>query len=96
MQSNPYRQRGKLSSTDLAINKVGSEMARSESNGLIELCDGDTKRIQGTALISRQIELENMKARQYKLKNQIHEKNTALRQDQKMNSYLEKIHREHF
>ena len=96
MQSNPYRTRGKPSQTDLTINRTGTELGRSDSNGLIELCDGDTRRVQGTALIARQLELENMKARQFKIKEKISEKNLSLRQDAKMNSYLEKIHKEHF
>ena len=71
-------------------------MARSESNGIIELCDGDVRRNQGSSLIARQIELENMKARQFKAKEKVNEKNLSLRQEQKTNQYLDKIHREHF
>ena len=54
------------------------------------------KRRQGTSLIARQIELENAKVRQFKAKEKVNEKNLTLRQEQKMNSYLDKIHKEHF
>ena len=37
-----------------------------------------------------------MKVRQFKAKEKVNEKNLELRQDQKMNYYLDKIHREHF
>ena len=37
-----------------------------------------------------------MKARQFKAKQQVNDKNVALRQEQKMNEFLDKIHREHF
>ena len=71
-------------------------MTKSDSNGILDLCEGAEKRKQGTELIARQIELENMKVRQFKVKAMVNEKNMSLRQDQKMNQYLEKINREHF
>jgi len=41
------------------------EVNKSNSNGLLELCEGDIRRKQGSTLIARQIELENMKIRQF-------------------------------
>ena len=65
-------------------------------SGILRLCDGDTVRKQGGALIARQVELENMKARQVKAKQEVSDKNINLRQEKKMNEMLEKIHKEHF
>ena len=71
-------------------------MTQSDSLGLLELDENNQKRKQGSSLIARQIELENMRARQYKAKEKVNDKNLALRAEQKTNSYLDKIHREHF
>ena len=71
-------------------------MARSDSNGLIDICDEHQRRKQGSTLIARQIELENMKQRQFKAKQQASDKNLALRSEKKTNQYLDKIHREHY
>jgi len=69
--------KGQPSQTELASTKGG--IVRSESNGILDLCEGAEKRKQGTDLIARQIELENMKVRQYKAKEVVNEKNTSLR-----------------
>ena len=69
--------KGQPNPTDLTLNKTG--MHHSESNGLIDICDEHERRKQGSTLISRQIELENMKQRQFKAKQQVSEKNLALR-----------------
>lgn len=46
------------------------EMSKSDSKGILDLHDQDDLRRQGQSLIARQIELENMKARQFKAKEQ--------------------------
>ena len=38
-------------------------MTKSDSNGFLSLTEGDDRRRQGSTMIARQIELENMKAR---------------------------------
>ena len=40
-----------------------TEMLRSDSNGILDLAEGETRRKQGASLIARKIELENMKQR---------------------------------
>ena len=77
IQGQDRRIRGRPSQTELTMQRTG--LNRSESNGIADLCEGDTKRKQGTSLIARQIELENMKARQFKAKEKVHDKNLALR-----------------
>lgn len=71
-------------------------LRRDDSNGLLDICDGDEKRKAGTSLIARQVELENMKARQFKVKEKVNEKNLNLRQERKMMQYLDKISKEQF
>ena len=94
MQNNPLRMKGRPSPSEQALDYNG--ISRSDSNGLLDLCEGDTRRKQGATLIARQIELENMKLRQFKVKEKVSEKNLALRQEKKANQYLEKIHKEHY
>ena len=78
------------------MSMAGELLHSSDSNGILKLCDGDTIRKQGNSLIARQVELENMKARQFQAKQKVSEKNLHLRQEQKMNLMMDKIHREHF
>ena len=54
-------------------------MKRDDSKGLIELCDNEVRRKEGSTIMRRQNELENMKARQYQAKQKVHDKNVALR-----------------
>ena len=72
-----------------------TKMVRSDSGGLVALMDGDDRRKEGTTQIARQISLENKIAKKNRAKEIKNEKAMSLREDQKMNSYLEKIHREH-
>mmetsp|Transcript_14856 Transcript_14856/g.18614 ORF Transcript_14856/g.18614 Transcript_14856/m.18614 type:complete len:103 (-) Transcript_14856:388-696(-) len=78
------------------IQQTGSSLHHDQSDGILTLCDGDTMRKEGNSLIARQVELENMKVRQFKAKQQVSNKNLSLRQEQKMNVMLDKIHRENF
>jgi len=94
LQGNNRRERGRPSQSELSVEKGGAQ--HSERSGISSLWDDDTRRKQGTNLIARQIELENMKTRQFKAKEQVNAKNLELRQDQKVNQYLDKIHKEHF
>lgn len=94
MMTNENRIRGRPSNSQMTLSKTG--MTRTDSKGLMELWDKDTQRREGSSLIARQVELENMKFRQWNDKKKVHDKNQSLRQEQKMNQYLEKIHREHF
>ena len=70
-------------------------MTRAGSSGLLDLFEGDHRRREGSSLIARQIELENMKVRQYRAKEKVMDANSTIRQEQKMNQYLEQINREH-
>ena len=73
-----------------------SKMATSDSIGLIALMDGDDRRKEGTTSIARQISMENNLTQRKKQKEVKNEKVVTLKEDQKMNSYLDKIHREHY
>ena len=70
-------------------------MSRAGSSGLLDLFEGNDRRREGSSLIARQIELENMKVRQYRAKEKVMDANSTIRQEQKMNQYLEQINREH-
>ena len=39
--------------------------ANLDTGGILKLCDGDDLRKKGNSLIARQVELENMKERQF-------------------------------
>ena len=70
-------------------------MNNSDSQGILDLSMGDVRRREGASLIARQIELENMKMRQYNAKEKVNERNVSLRQDKKMIDYLSRISQEH-
>ena len=70
-------------------------MKRDGSSGLLDLFEGDHRRREGSSMIARQIELENMKVRQYRAKEKVNETHSSLRQEKQMNQYLEQINREH-
>ena len=91
--ANQSRLRGRPSQEDISMDKGG--MKRAGSSGILDLFEGDHRRREGSTLIARQIELENMKVRQYRAKEKVNDTNSSIRQEQKMNQYLEKINREH-
>ena len=62
VHGNQRREKGKSSTKDLTEQNSGT-MKRSDSGGIHSLFDGDHRRREGTNLIARQIELENMKVR---------------------------------
>jgi len=66
----------------------------SDSNGFIQLEAGDKKRKQGTSMIARQIEHENMKARQINAHQKVSDKNLEVMNEQKMNQVLAKMNAE--
>ena len=78
------------------INSNNVSQTNLESNRVIGLCDGDSMRKQGNSLLARQVELENMKVRQFKAKQQANDKNLELHQDAKMREMLSRIHQEHY
>ena len=56
-------------------------MKRADSSNLLHLFEGDHRRREGSSLIARQIELENMKVRQYRAKEKINDANSTIRQE---------------
>ena len=87
--------RGRRTEDDKVLN-ASPGMARVESKGLFDLFENNDKRQQGSKLIERQIELENLKDREARAKNEAYIKQIELKQEKKVNSYLDKISREHY
>ena len=87
--------RGRRTEDDKVLN-ASPGMARVESKGLFDLFENNDKRQQGSKLIERQIEIENLKDREARAKNEAYVKQIELKQEKKVNSYLDKISREHY
>lgn len=79
----PARARGQPSKT------TDMTLKRNDSSGLLDLFEGDHRRREGSSLIARQIELENMKTRQFRAKQKVSDKNSSIRQERKVNEYLD-------
>ena len=62
------------SETDYTLDGPTS-LRHSDSNGFISLDNGDQRRKQGSSLIARQVEADNMKARQFNAVQKASEKN---------------------
>ena len=71
-----------------------SALKHSDSNGFISLERGDKQRRQGSSLIARQVEAENMKARQLNAKQRASEKSLQIQDEQRMNQYLDHMNHE--
>ena len=65
--------RGRRTEDDKVLN-ASPGMARVESKGLFDLFENNDKRQQGSKLIERQIELENLKDREARAKNEAYVK----------------------
>ena len=77
--------------TEFKVDSQAAAMRHSDSNGFIQLEAGDERRKQGTTMIARQIEQENMKARQINAVQRASEKNLEIQSEQKMNQFLDKV-----
>ena len=65
--------------TEKEIARNKQNLKNSDSKGILEIFDSDERRKHGKTLVARQIELENMKVRQFKAKEKVNEKNISLR-----------------
>lgn len=69
----PVRMRGRPTEDDKVLGATPG-MARVGSKGLFDLFENNDKRQQGSKLIERQIELENLKDREARAKNEVFQK----------------------
>ena len=68
---------------------------KNDSKGLVAIMDGDDQRKEGMTQITRQFQNENKVTGKQRQQKELTEKAMNMREDQKMVTYLDKIHREH-
>ena len=89
----PKRWKGRPTEDDKVLG-VLPEIHRVESRGLHNIFENNNKRQQGRHLLARQLELDNLKQREQRMKNEAFNQESDLKRERKMLKVLEKIRQE--